>query len=46
VRLDAGEVEVISRPRITVPLPDTYPVDVNRRRRSNGDFSEINQGAN
>jgi hypothetical protein len=32
-RLDAGEVEVISRPRITVPLPDTDPADVKRRRR-------------
>ena len=29
-RLDAGEVEVISRPRITVPLPDTDPADMKR----------------
>jgi hypothetical protein len=41
-RLDAGEVEVISRPRIVVPLPDTDPADVKRRRRRYGDFSAMN----
>ena len=39
-RLDAGEVEVITRPRIVVPLPDTDPADVKRRRRRYGDFSD------
>jgi hypothetical protein len=29
-RLDAGEVEVISRPRIVVPLLDTDPADAKR----------------
>jgi len=42
-RLDAGEIEVISRPRIVVPLPDTDPADVNRRRRRYGDFSGMNR---
>jgi hypothetical protein len=32
VRLETGEVEVITRPRIVVPLPDTDPTDVKRRR--------------
>src|SRR5262249_56143818 len=41
-RLDAGEVEVISRPKIVVPLPDTDPADVKRRRRRYGDFSAMN----
>jgi superfamily II DNA or RNA helicase len=42
-RLDAGEVEVITRPRIVVPLPDTDPTDVKRRRRRYGDFSTMNR---
>jgi len=42
-RLDAGEVEAISRPRIVVPLPDTDPADVKRRRRRYGDFSAMNR---
>jgi hypothetical protein len=42
-RLDAGEVEVISRPKIVVPLPDTDPTDVQRRRRRYGDFSTMNR---
>jgi hypothetical protein len=41
-RLDAGEVEVISRPKIVIPLPDTDPADVKRRRRCYGDFSAMN----
>src|SRR5262245_24316684 len=45
-RLDAGEVEVISRPRIVVPLPDTDPADVRRRRRRFGDFSAMNRAWN
>lgn len=42
-RLDAGEVETITRARIVVPLPDTDPADVKRRRRRYGDFSAMNQ---
>ncbi|MGH7226196.1 MAG: helicase-related protein, partial [Gemmataceae bacterium] len=42
-RLDTGEVEVITRPRIVVPLPDTDPTDVQRRRRRYGDFSTMNR---
>jgi hypothetical protein len=42
-RLDAGEVEILSRPRIVVPLPDTEPADVERRRRRYGDFSAMNR---
>ena len=42
-RLDSGEVEVITRPRIVVPLPDTDPADVKRRRRRYGDFSTMNR---
>ena len=42
-RLEAGEVEVITRPRIVVPLPDTDPTDVKRRRRRYGDFSTMNR---
>jgi len=40
--LEAGEVEVITRPRIVVPLPDTDSTDVKRRRRRYGDFSTMN----
>lgn len=42
-RLDAGEVAVITRPRIVVPLPDTDPADVKRRGRRYGDFSGMNR---
>ena len=42
-RLETGEVEVITRPRIVVPLPDTDPTDVKRRRRRYGDFSTMNR---
>jgi len=42
-RLDAGQVEVIARPRIVVPLPDTNPTDVKRRRRRYGEFSTMNR---
>jgi hypothetical protein len=42
-RLDAGEVEVITRPQIVVPLPDTNPADANRRQRRYGDFSGLNR---
>src|SRR5438046_4031403 len=42
-RLDAGTVEVITRPRIVVPLPDTDAADVKRRQRRYGDFSAVNR---
>ena len=35
-RLDAGEVEVIVRPKIVVPLPDTDPADLKRHHSSPG----------
>ena len=41
-RLDGGQIEVICRPKIVVPLPKTNSVDVNRRRRRYGDFSAMN----
>ncbi len=42
-RLETGEVQVVTRPRIVVPLPDTNPADVKRRRRRYGDFSGMNR---
>ncbi len=42
-RLEAGEVQVVTRPRIVVPLPDTDPNDVKRRQRRYGDFSRMNR---
>ncbi len=45
-RLETGEVQVVSRPRIVVPLPDTDPKDVKRRVRRYGDFSAMNRNWN
>jgi hypothetical protein len=42
-RLETGEVQVVTRPRIVVPLPDTDPADVKRRRRRYGDFWAMNR---
>ncbi len=42
-RLDAGELQVITRPQIIVPLPDRDPADVQRRQRRYGDFSTMNR---
>jgi hypothetical protein len=42
-RLDAGDIETITRPKIVVPLPETDPEDVDRRRRRYGDFSRMNR---
>ena len=42
-RLQSGDVSVISRPKIEIPLPDVDPSDVNRRLRRYGDFSKINR---
>ena len=41
-RLDSGQVQVVTRERITVPLPDADPADVERRRVRYGDFSRMN----
>src|SRR5215475_14059803 len=45
-RLEDGEVQVVTRPRIVVPLPDTDPADVKRRQRRYGDFSGMNRRCN
>jgi hypothetical protein len=41
-RLETGQVQVVTRPRIVVPLPDTDLADVKRRQRRYGDFSAMN----
>jgi hypothetical protein len=45
-RLETGELAVITRPRIVVPLPDQGPADLKRRRRRYGDFSMMNRAWN
>ena len=45
-RLETGEMAVITRPRIVVPLPDRGPAEVERRRRRYGDFSTMNRAWN
>jgi Hypothetical methyltransferase/Probable Zinc-ribbon domain/Type III restriction enzyme, res subunit len=42
-RLDSGQVEVITRPKIAVPALSDDPSDVARRRRRYGDFSRMNR---
>jgi hypothetical protein len=42
-RLTTGQVEVIERPRIMVPLPQNDSGEVERRARTYGDFSEMNR---
>ncbi len=42
-RLETGEMAVITRPRIVVPLPEKGPEDGQRRRRRYGDFSTMNR---
>jgi hypothetical protein len=41
-RLDAGDVQVIERPKIRVPLPDTDDKAEVKRLRAYGDFSKMN----
>ena len=41
-RLDRGETSEIVRTRITVPLEDSDPTEVDRRLRTYGDFSTMN----
>jgi superfamily II DNA or RNA helicase len=45
-RLETGEMAIITRPRIVIPLPDKGPEDVERRRRRYGDFSTMNRAWN
>jgi hypothetical protein len=42
-RLTTGKVEVIERPRIVVPLPQSDSGEVERRVRTYGDFSAMNR---
>jgi hypothetical protein len=42
-RLDTGQMAVITRPKIVVPLPQNDPADVERRYRRYGDFSRMNR---
>jgi hypothetical protein len=42
-RLDIGQLTVIKRSRIVVPLPDTDAAEVKRHRRRYGDFSAMNR---
>jgi hypothetical protein len=45
-RLESGQVEVVTRAKIVVPLPATDPADVQRRRHRYGDFSRMNRNWN
>ncbi len=45
-RLHTGDLAVITRPRITVPLPDLGPADTERRVHRYGDFSSMNRSWN
>ncbi|MGA9381727.1 MAG: zinc-ribbon domain-containing protein [Phormidium sp.] len=42
-RLESGELQIITRPKIIIPIPDTDPTDVQRRLRRYGDFSQMNR---
>ena len=42
-RLYTGDLAVITRPKITIPLPDLGPADAERRVRTYGDFSTMNR---
>ena len=45
-RLHTGEVKVIARPKIIVPLPSVDTSEVERRHRRYGDFSNMNRAWN
>jgi Hypothetical methyltransferase/Probable Zinc-ribbon domain/Helicase conserved C-terminal domain len=45
-RLYTGDLAVITRPRITIPLPDLGPADTERRVHRYGDFSSMNRSWN
>jgi superfamily II DNA or RNA helicase len=42
-RLETGQVETITRPKIIIPLPEDDPTDVQRRQHRYGDFSTLNR---
>ena len=42
-RLASGEVQIITRPKIIIPIPDTNPVEVQQRQARYGDFSTMNR---
>lgn len=42
-RLETGELQIITRPKIIIPIPDTDPADVQRRLQRYGDFSQMNR---
>ncbi|MCL1465503.1 RRP8 family class I SAM-dependent methyltransferase [Argonema galeatum] len=42
-RLASGEVQIITRPEIIVPIPDTNPAEVQQRLARYGDFSTLNR---
>ncbi|MFB2839652.1 zinc-ribbon domain-containing protein [Floridanema evergladense] len=42
-RLESGELQIITRPKIIIPIPDTDPADVQQRLRRYGDFSQMNR---
>ncbi|MBV9452551.1 MAG: methyltransferase domain-containing protein [Rubrobacter sp.] len=42
-RLETGETQVISRPKISASLPETDPTDVEWRKHRYGDFSRMNR---
>ncbi len=42
-RLDGGTIEVVERPRMVVPLPESDAAEVDRRLRRYGDFSSMNR---
>ncbi len=42
-RLESGELQIITRPKIIIPIPDSNPADVQRRQQSYGDFSTMNR---
>jgi hypothetical protein len=42
-RLASGEVQIITRPKIIIPIPDTNPAEVQQRLARYGDFSTMNR---
>ncbi|MBE9224205.1 methyltransferase domain-containing protein [Phormidium sp. LEGE 05292] len=42
-RLESGELQIITRPKIIIPIPEIDPTDVQRRLQRYGDFSQMNR---
>jgi len=42
-RLETGELQIITRPKIIIPIPEIDPTDVQRRLQRYGDFSQMNR---